>query len=70
MVASHHERMDGRGYHRGLPAGRLPLAARVLAVADVCEALTADRPYRAGMPIEQMLAIMRAGRWSGAPTLA
>jgi len=60
LAASHHERMDGQGYHRGLRAGRLPLAARVLAVADVCEALTADRPYRAGMPVEQALSVMRA----------
>lgn len=59
VAASHHERLDGSGYHRGVPAGELPLAARVLAVADVCEALTADRPYRAGMPMEQALSIMR-----------
>lgn len=58
VAASHHERMDGRGYHRGVDAGELPLAARVLAVADVCEALTADRPYRAGMPIERAFEII------------
>nr|MBA2643902.1 HD-GYP domain-containing protein [Solirubrobacterales bacterium] len=58
VAASHHERMDGRGYHRGIRAGELPLAARVLAVADVFEALTADRPYRAGMPVEKALGIL------------
>lgn len=58
VAASHHERMDGRGYHRGIRAGELPLAARVLAVADVFEALTADRPYRAGMSVEKALGIL------------
>jgi HD-GYP domain-containing protein (c-di-GMP phosphodiesterase class II) len=58
-AASHHERMDGRGYHRGIPAGTLPLPARVLAVADVCDALSAERPYRAAMPRERVLQIMR-----------
>ena len=58
-AASHHERMDGRGYHRGIDAGTLPLAARVLAVADVCDALSAERPYRAAMPRERVLEIMR-----------
>ncbi len=58
-AASHHERMDGRGYHRGIDAGTLPLAARVLAVADVCDALSAERPYRAALPRERVLEIMR-----------
>lgn len=64
-AASHHERMDGRGYHRGLPAGSLPTAARILAVADVCDALSAERPYRAALPREQVLQIMRAQSGSG-----
>ena len=57
-AASHHERMDGRGYHRGIAAGALPVAARVLAVADVCDALSAERPYRGAMPREKVLEIM------------
>ncbi|HEX6041272.1 HD-GYP domain-containing protein [Longimicrobium sp.] len=64
-AASHHERMDGRGYHRGLPAGELPVAARVLAVADVCDALSAERPYRGALPREQVLGIMRADAGPG-----
>jgi HD-GYP domain-containing protein (c-di-GMP phosphodiesterase class II) len=60
VAASHHERMDGSGYHRGVRAGDLPLAARILAVADVFDALSADRPYRAGLPRGEVLAIMRA----------
>lgn len=59
-AASHHERMDGRGYHRGIPAGGLPVPARILAVADVCDALSAERPYRAALPRERVLQIMRA----------
>jgi HD-GYP domain-containing protein (c-di-GMP phosphodiesterase class II) len=64
-AASHHERMDGRGYHRGIPAGDLPLAARILAVADVCDALSADRPYRAALPRERVLEIMEADAGPG-----
>ena len=48
IAASHHERLDGSGYHRGLAAFDLPRPARILAVADVFDALTADRPYRDG----------------------
>lgn len=46
LVRSHHERYDGLGYPEGLAAERIPLAARVFAVADAYDALTADRPYR------------------------
>jgi HD-GYP domain-containing protein (c-di-GMP phosphodiesterase class II) len=45
----HHERLDGSGYHRGLPAARLPLAARVLASADAYHAMIEVRPYRPAM---------------------
>lgn len=50
LAANHHERLDGRGYPRGLGAAELDLPMRVLAVADVYEALTADRPYREALP--------------------
>lgn len=59
MAACHHERLDGRGYFRGLAAPDLAIGARIVAVADVFEALTADRPYRAAMSPEQALEIMR-----------
>jgi HD-GYP domain-containing protein (c-di-GMP phosphodiesterase class II) len=58
-ASSHHERLDGRGYHLGLPGERLTAMARALAVADVFEALTADRPYRAGLPADEALRIIR-----------
>jgi HD-GYP domain-containing protein (c-di-GMP phosphodiesterase class II) len=59
LAACHHERLDGRGYFRGLTAPGIALGARIVAVADVWEALTADRPYRAAMPLDSALAIMR-----------
>lgn len=64
VAAAHHERLDGRGYHLGLAAEDLPGEARLLAVADVWESLTADRPYRAPMPREDALAILEDGRGS------
>lgn len=59
VAGAHHERLDGRGYHRGVTGERLTLPARILAVADVYEALTADRPYRGPLSPEEALAIMR-----------
>lgn len=59
LAACHHERLDGRGYFRGLTAPAIALGARIVAVADVWEALSADRPYRAAMPTDKALAIMR-----------
>ena len=58
IAGAHHEKLDGSGYWRGLTGARLPQPARVLAVADVYEALTADRPYRALLQPEQALAIL------------
>jgi putative nucleotidyltransferase with HDIG domain len=55
LAASHHERLDGSGYHIGLAGDELGLSARVLAAADVCEALSGDRPYRAAMSIDATL---------------
>lgn len=58
LAANHHEKLDGSGYPRGLTAKDLDLPMRVLAVADVYEALTADRPYRGPLPVEDALAII------------
>ncbi len=58
LAANHHEKLDGTGYPRALDACHLDLPMRVLAVADVYEALTADRPYRGPMPVEEALAII------------
>ena len=60
IAGAHHERMDGRGYHRGIEIGSLPLDARILAAADVFDALSSARPYRDQMPAAEALAIMRS----------
>ena len=58
LAANHHEKLDGSGYPRALAADDLDLPMRVLAVADIYEALTADRPYRGPLSIEEALAII------------
>ncbi|GJE51770.1 3'3'-cGAMP-specific phosphodiesterase 3 [Methylobacterium tardum] len=57
---SHHERLDGKGYPRGLKGDAIAPEIRIVSVADVFDALTADRPYRSAMPLEKALGIMRA----------
>jgi HD-GYP domain-containing protein (c-di-GMP phosphodiesterase class II) len=59
LAGAHHERLDGTGYPRGLMADELTMPMRVLAVADVYEALTAERPYRSTYTAAQAFAIMR-----------
>lgn len=58
VAAAHHERLDGKGYWRGLCAEDLDLDMRIVAVADVFDALTADRPYRDAMPVDAAMAIL------------
>jgi putative nucleotidyltransferase with HDIG domain len=64
IAAAHHERLDGSGYFAGLTASELDPASRILAVADVAEALSANRPYRRALSPDEVLAIMSrdAGR--------
>jgi HD-GYP domain-containing protein (c-di-GMP phosphodiesterase class II) len=61
-AALHHERLDGSGYPWHLSGHRLDMTARILCVADVYEALTADRPYRASLPWEESFRILNEGR--------
>jgi HD-GYP domain-containing protein (c-di-GMP phosphodiesterase class II) len=58
IAAQHHERMDGKGYPRGLPAERILLGARIVAAADVFDALTAPRYYKPAYTLEKTLEIM------------
>jgi putative nucleotidyltransferase with HDIG domain len=60
MVRHHHERFDGLGYPDGLSGEDIPLAARVLAVADALDAMTSDRPYRSGRPLDEARAEIAA----------
>jgi putative nucleotidyltransferase with HDIG domain len=58
IAASHHEKLDGTGYWRGLTAQQMPLPARLLAVADIYDALAAERPYRSALPREKVFSII------------
>jgi len=58
VAGAHHERLDGNGYPRGLKGEQISLDVRIVTAADIFDALTADRPYRAAMPVDKALAIM------------
>ena len=62
VILHHHERLDGKGYPGGLAGTAIPLEARVVAVADVWDALTSDRAYRPGWDPAHALAHIEAGR--------
>lgn len=60
IAGGHHERIDGRGYPRGLTGGEMSVLSRLMAIADVFEALTAsDRPYKPAYTLSQAIGIMR-----------
>jgi HD-GYP domain-containing protein (c-di-GMP phosphodiesterase class II) len=63
-ASMHHERVDGSGYPEGLKGEAIPITARVIAVADVFDAITSKRHYREAMPIDQALDIIRQGSGS------
>jgi HD-GYP domain-containing protein (c-di-GMP phosphodiesterase class II) len=60
MIRGHHERWDGHGYPDGLAGESIPLAARILCVADVYDALTSQRPYRRAFETRDALQLMSA----------
>jgi PAS domain S-box-containing protein/putative nucleotidyltransferase with HDIG domain len=62
IAVQHHERLDGSGYPNGLRGDAIILEARIVTVADVVEAMSSHRPYRAGLGIEQALAEIEHGR--------
>jgi hypothetical protein len=61
LVRAHHERWDGCGYPDGLIHGAIPLASRVIAACDAFQAMTAERPYRPALEVDQALAELTAG---------
>jgi HD-GYP domain-containing protein (c-di-GMP phosphodiesterase class II) len=63
VVAAHHERVDGRGYPRGLKGAEIPALARILAVAETYDAMTAEGSYRRPMPVVR--ALRRLSKASG-----
>ena len=62
IVREHHERLDGSGYPQGLKGDQILMEARIIAVADVVEAMSTHRPYRQALGIEAALAEIEAGR--------
>lgn len=62
VASCHHEKVDGTGYYRGLKGEEIPFLARIIAVADVFDALTSVRHYRNRMPIDKVSEIMISGK--------
>jgi HD-GYP domain-containing protein (c-di-GMP phosphodiesterase class II) len=62
IALQHHERLDGSGYPHGLKGNAILLEARIIAVADVVEAMSSHRPYRAALGIERAMAEIELGR--------
>jgi putative two-component system response regulator len=62
IALSHHERFDGDGYPAGVAGEQIPLCGRIVAVADVFDALLSDRPYRAHLELDEALEVMQEGR--------
>lgn len=60
VVLTHHERWDGRGYPRGLKGEEIPIGGRIIAIADVFDALTSNRPYRRAMSHEDALLVLES----------
>lgn len=58
IASAHHERLDGKGYPRGLRGDQIARETRMITTADIFDALTADRPYRPAMPVTKALALM------------
>ena len=65
-AGGHHERMDGKGYPKGLTRNQMSVQARIMGITDIFEALTAcDRPYKSGMKLSQAMGIMHKLRLGG-----
>jgi putative two-component system response regulator len=61
IVYTHHERLDGRGYPQGLQGEEVPLATRIVSLADAADAMLSLRPYRAPLPLHRAVAELRCG---------
>ena len=62
VALTHHERWDGGGYPQGLQGEEIPIEGRIVAVADVFDALLSDRCYRPAMSLEEAVTMMREGK--------
>ncbi|WP_298445154.1 HD domain-containing phosphohydrolase [uncultured Ferrimonas sp.] len=64
IALTHHERWDGSGYPNGIKAEQIPLEGRIVAISDVFDALTSDRPYKSAWSVDETMAQIQAGRGS------
>ena len=64
IIVQHHERLDGSGYPKGLKADDILFEAKILAVADVMEAMISHRPYRAALGLDAAMAEVKSGKRS------
>ena len=64
MAYSHHERWDGKGYPKGLKGEEIPLSARIMAIADVYDALRSRRHYKEAFDVEKSCNIIKEGRFT------
>ncbi len=64
IALTHHERFDGGGYPYGLAGRQIPIEGRIVAVADVLDALLSDRPYRPALPLADAVAVIERGSGS------
>jgi len=62
IASSHHERLNGQGYPRGLSAEQIPIESRIITVCDIFSALISDRPYRKAIPLTQALSVLEKQR--------
>lgn len=58
VALGHHEKWNGKGYPKGLKGDEIPLSARIVAIADVFDALTSERPYKAAWPIDKVINLL------------
>jgi putative two-component system response regulator len=59
IALNHHEKWDGSGYPRGIGGAEIPVEARIIAIADVFDALTSERPYKKAWPVEEAVQLLR-----------
>jgi HD-GYP domain-containing protein (c-di-GMP phosphodiesterase class II) len=62
IIRDHHERLDGKGYPRGLKGNQISQLAAITGVADAYDAMTTDRPYRKGLSKEEAIAILEQNK--------
>ena len=60
IAVNHHEKWNGKGYPKGLSQQDIPLSARIVAIADVFDALTSERPYKKAWSVEKSIALIKA----------